>query len=421
MDIQNFKGEKLKQKVILITNTFPYSPGEEFLETELKYWGENDDVQLTIMPKSKTENLRKISKNISVNRTLSEQEHLKKNSLKAFAKILMSPIFYKEIMNNRIYKLSQLKHTLVACRDYLFYKETLRGYIHQQEDQKLIFYSYWHTEVCYALQSLKSEFKQIRIISRIHGYDLYQERRQQKYMPLKKQFVNNLDKLYAISDKGREYAIQTYGFNQDIVKVSRLGVEDRNIKTPPSKEKMLHLVSCSYMTQVKQIDKIIDALSKHATQTLETTYLWTHIGDGALYNILYQTARNKLQKLPNVNFDFKGHLNNKDVYKFYATNHIDCFINVSESEGLPVTIMEAMSCHIPVIAPDIGSISEIVINKNNGIILPNNFSIETIVKALTLKKFFQNIHTRDNAYQTYINSFNAKNNYKSFQNHVVDY
>ncbi|NMC40567.1 MAG: glycosyltransferase, partial [Bacteroidales bacterium] len=48
------------------------------------------------------------------------------------------------------------------------------------------------------------------------------------------------------------------------------------------------------------------------------------------------------------------------------------FINVSSSEGVPVSVMEALSFGIPVIATDAGGTSEIV-NNTNGRLIPVDF------------------------------------------------
>ena len=57
-----------------------------------------------------------------------------------------------------------------------------------------------------------------------------------------------------------------------------------------------------------------------------------------------------------------GHLDNNEIFNMYKNNSYDYFITLSESEGLPVSIMEAISCGIPVIATAVGGITEIVIN-----------------------------------------------------------
>ena len=52
----------------------------------------------------------------------------------------------------------------------------------------------------------------------------------------------------------------------------------------------------------------------------------------------------------NIRAEFKGRVLNKEVLKFYIDEVPDLFINLSSSEGIPMSIMEAMSCSIPVIA-----------------------------------------------------------------------
>ncbi len=55
-----------------------------------------------------------------------------------------------------------------------------------------------------------------------------------------------------------------------------------------------------------------------------------------------------------------GFTANYDILNFYKSNPVDLFINVSESEGIPVTIMEAMSYGILCLATDVGGVKEIV-------------------------------------------------------------
>lgn len=55
-------------------------------------------------------------------------------------------------------------------------------------------------------------------------------------------------------------------------------------------------------------------------------------------------------------FHLRGHIDN--MHDFYST--IDCYINTSIHEGIPMSILEAMSHGLPVIAPNVGGLSEII-------------------------------------------------------------
>ena len=60
---------------------------------------------------------------------------------------------------------------------------------------------------------------------------------------------------------------------------------------------------------------------------------------------------------------------------------VDLFLNVSEYEGVPVSVMEAQSFGIPVIATAVGGTPEIV-NEENGFLLPENPSQDEIASAI---------------------------------------
>ena len=61
----------------------------------------------------------------------------------------------------------------------------------------------------------------------------------------------------------------------------------------------------------------------------------------------------------------------------------DLFILTSNYEGLPMTIIEAMSCGKPIVASDVGGISEIVENGRNGFISDNDeYSFKTCIESI---------------------------------------
>ena len=55
---------------------------------------------------------------------------------------------------------------------------------------------------------------------------------------------------------------------------------------------------------------------------------------------------------------------------------------MSETEGIPVSIMEAQSYGIPVIATNVGGTSEIVHDGINGVLLSRNFDTADLLNAI---------------------------------------
>ena len=92
---------------------------------------------------------------------------------------------------------------------------------------------------------------------------------------------------------------------------------------------------------------------------------------------------------------------------FFASS--DCFILSSNWEGLPITIIEAFSVSLPVIASDVGGCNELVLNGYNGFLVPPQSpselarAIQLLIQDQSLrlrfssasKKVFDNIFSYD--------------------------
>lgn len=105
---------------------------------------------------------------------------------------------------------------------------------------------------------------------------------------------------------------------------------------------------------------------------------WTHIGGGKGFNALQQ----QLQQLPaNLTVHLTGAITNREVIGHYLHHPVDIFVNVSASEGLPVSIMEAISFNIPVIATNVGGTNEIVTSES-GVLLDPHFSAQELADQI---------------------------------------
>lgn len=66
-------------------------------------------------------------------------------------------------------------------------------------------------------------------------------------------------------------------------------------------------------------------------------------------------------------FEFKGWINGETKKELLAKSHL--FVLPSYNEGLPLSILEAISYGIPIVSTNVGSIDEAVINKENGFLV----------------------------------------------------
>ena len=142
---------------------------------------------------------------------------------------------------------------------------------------------------------------------------------------------------------------------------------------------------------------------------------WYHIGGGPLFEQVTNMASEKLNR-KNQKFNFLGQLPLIEVHEYYKHHDLSVFINCSDTEGIPVSIMEAMSYGIPVIARDIGGNSEIVGN-DTGLLLDADENPHKLKEAIQFiysmsdESYFQ---LRENARKKIEISFNAEKQFTSY-------
>ena len=106
--------------------------------------------------------------------------------------------------------------------------------------------------------------------------------------------------------------------------------------------------------------------------------LFQFIGPGD--NLMYENII-KNMKISKKNYSFFGYLNHRnDLIKYYQSSSV--FIAPSLYENLPIRVLEAMACGLPIVASNISAMSEAVINSLNGI-LTRPGSVNDIVNAIS--------------------------------------
>jgi len=371
MTTRRFKNKPMNQKnkvmsdmknILFLTSSYPYYPGEQFIENEIRYWSEQSGIKVYIAPYTANGTPRKVPSDINVNLELASASMSDHFFYAIYA--LFSSVFWREVcfvITKYGVSIRCIYQALRASASTLRLKNGIKTILKQIGDADVA-YCYWNNSQAYAATILKKEGIVKKVFSRAHGYDLYENRNKNNYLPLKRQFIDDVDFMLAISEQGKKYIESTYDANTKNILVSRLGVPLNEIYAACSPNNKLHILSVSFCVPVKQINKIIDgmALSKKKLEHIEVH--WTHIGNGPLLGELVSMAEERLACL-GIGFTFTGIMGNADVKKYYELNAVDLFINASESEGVPVSIMEAMSYGVPAIAPNVGGISEIVSNE----------------------------------------------------------
>ena len=100
----------------------------------------------------------------------------------------------------------------------------------------------------------------------------------------------------------------------------------------------------------------------------------------------------------------------------YLHHPVDIFVNGSASEGLPVSIMEAISFNIPVIATNVGGTNEIVTSES-GVLLDPHFSAQELADQIVrVYEHKDRFHPR----RLWEEKFNAGKNYPRFISQILN-
>ena len=187
--------------------------------------------------------------------------------------------------------------------------------------------------------------------------------------------------------------------------MSYLGTNNNGI-SKRSNDDVFRVLSCSFVSPVKRISLIYKSLQLITNFEIE----WTHIGGGKGLKELKVLTINSQN---NIKVKLLGDFSNKEVMDYYRTKNIDVFINVSSSEGLPVSLMEAISFNIPVIGTNVGGSSEIVTPTTGVLLNSNPTEIEIIAAINKVRKY--KIEPR----MFWEQNFDATKNYPKFINQLI--
>ncbi len=407
------------KNLILLTNSFPYGNWEPYLETEINYYNTVfDRVYIcSLQIRKEFKNKRPVPPEFEVIPIYytSRYVYLLFSLFVIFDRNLYTEI--RELRKNKRLSIKRIVALFVyLSRSHYEARQILKYFKRKKiktDTGTSLIYSYRFEYQPYVGALLKKHFG-CQIVARAHGYDLYEERRETDYIPLREFLLNTLDKVILIAQDGVDYLATKYPAYKDKLILSRLGTIGYPVKeTVLPENQAIQLVSCSNVVLVKRMHLIVQALSLIQNVPVK----WTHYGHGVLFDELTDLCKSTLP--PHVVYEFKGHIDNKTLLEEYRKHPYHLFLNVSSSEGVPVSIIEAMSFGIPCIATNVGGTGEIVVDRFNGILLEQDFEVKVLAEHI--KEFAS---MSDEVYQTYrlharqswSDGYNADKNYQSFMN-----
>lgn len=376
----------MNNRILIFTDNFPYGKSETFFETELNYISHSfEKVSLFPFEIGKVMKIREIPEKIEVVKPVFNEV---KKKTELFCKGLFNASLLLKLFQEGIR--SKVWKSATKFRTWATHFLVIRSLLNEIKQRDLlnffnqfdILYFYWGLRWSQILPFLPQEIR-AKIIVRFHGSDLY-EHTNNYYIPWRYEQLCRIDKAIAVSETGKKYIENQYPFLNEKIIVSRIGTNDQGLNTY-YKSEIIRIVSCSNVVPVKRVDLIAKTLAM-----LKIPAHWVHFGDGPGISVIYAL----IQQLPgNIKAEMKGSVEHEELMYYYRTIPIDLFLNLSSSEGVPVSVMEAMSFGMPVIATNVGGTSEIVSDKT-GLLVKADISPEELackIEELTQKPEFFNL------------------------------
>ncbi len=333
-------------------------------------------------------------------------------------RMLFDPDAWKElsrVLNEKTGKWAKLSEMIrFYLNSYMFarYMRT-KGFM----ERDAIYYSYWFFWKCYALTHEIDKYPGSRVLTRTHQYDLYDHALASGYQPFKESMDEKLYSIVFIAEYGRDYYLKKYNrILSDKYKLFYLGTKDPGPTEKYTRKHKMTLVSCSSIIERKRVYRIAEALSLIEDMCIE----WIHFGSGTGENELKALTKELLDGKENISYDLKGYVNNEELHDFYHKYQVDAFVSASASEGNPVSVMEAMSYGIPIIAANVCNFSNMI--SGCGILVSPECGKEELAKAVT-EMFGMSVNEylklRNNSHARWEKDFNADINNRRFVEEVL--
>jgi len=405
--------------LIIFTQSYPYDFAAEhiFVGPELYHLAEQFE-KIVLVPRACKGRRLSLPSGVDVDDRYAD--FLQRNSRphRMIQLALASRSFFQEIHNHLsilLYPSKILKLILFSSRVELT-RQWITNLIQTQQidPNDCILYSYWFDHAATGLAMAGQEFPAIRVVSRAHGYDIYEEYYYPYYWPYRRETLEELDMLFFASDAGKNHFRDRYPEFISKFETAHLGIEDPGFISSSSDDGVFRIISCSYIVPVKRLGLLLDGIATAARLRPEQKFEWIHFGDGKGRRSL---ERKMSRKFPfNVQGRFVGDVPNHEIMRHYQNHPCDLFVNVSETEGgAPVSIQEAISCGIPVVATSVGGNPEIVSEKNGLLLSPDPTPDEI---AAALLKICDNpslsAEMRKESRLVWRESYNADINFRSF-------
>ena len=270
----------------------------------------------------------------------------------------------------------EIKRSGIKCYSNIlrsrFSLPSMRSLIKILRDEKINFCFIWNQPLAMFYGIIAAKCVHVnKIITAIHSTRSL-ERKLRRYF-INKLLIRFVDKIIAVGTDQREYLIQREHFPPEKITVIFNGVDIDKYQADVNKENKKRELGIPKDYKAVGLIGRLHACKRH--------------------DIFLRAARLVVQQYPNVIFfivgdgeerrnietlieklDLGQHVRmlgfRRDIIEI--TKILDISVLSSDTEALPMTIIEAMAASIPVIATNVGSVRDLILPGENGFLIPPN-------------------------------------------------
>jgi glycosyltransferase EpsD len=296
---------------------------------------------------------------------------------------------FKEKLNKKDIEFFQIdfsRSPLKIGKHFKSYKETLK----LLKDRKYSFI-HTHTPIASALVRMAAHKVGIKVIYTAHGFHFYKGAPLKNWLifyPIEKFFSRYTDTLITINKEDFErakkfrankfYYVPGVGINLEKFNVGKTDKEKKREEIGV-KSNAFMLLSVGELIPRKNHEVVIKALALLKKQNKLGSIEYVICGRGILEKELKKLV-SELELTEHVHF--LGYRN--DIYEI--CNSADLFVFMSRQEGLPVALMEAMACGLPVICSNIRGNTDLIEDGVTGLISKN----DPVELATNINRIYKN-------------------------------
>ncbi|MDB0025394.1 glycosyltransferase [Flavobacteriales bacterium] len=238
--------------------------------------------------------------------------------------------------------------------------------------------SFWgrSPEFLVALKSMNPEYV---VGTRLHSFDLYFSLATKLQLSTRLKALNALDFVAPISVHGANH-LKAHGVTT-LSRVSYLGCRANEFlflfkeqRSAKKSSECLKIATIAKVAPVKRLDYTVDVLNRLGSRVVWHQYGRLSINEKDTDHV--NLVRNKVRKSNSKRrrLEMKGDVSNEELRKALIDEKYDFVLLLSESEGVPVSLMEALAADIRIVVTDTNGCSELVQN-DIGCLIPVEASV----------------------------------------------